>query len=54
MPVWRACHDFFDLQTAFKKGNSAGMPEVDTTTNGQNGEMQIGRVNQFDINAEDF
>ena len=26
IPVWRACQDFLDLHTAFRKGSSAGMP----------------------------
>eukprot|EP00959_Pyramimonas_sp_CCMP1952_P072928 1524113-Pyramimonas_sp.AAC.1 len=32
MPVWRACQDFFDWHTAFKKGSSAGMPSAEATT----------------------
>lgn len=32
MPVWRACHDFLLLHTAFKKGSSEGIPRADATT----------------------
>ena len=32
MPVWRACHDFFDWQTALRNGSSAGTPSADATT----------------------
>lgn len=32
MPVWRACQLFLLMQTAFKKGSSAGMPSACATT----------------------
>ena len=32
MPVCRACQDFLDLQTAFKKGNRDGIPKEEATT----------------------
>ena len=32
MPVWRACHDFLDWQTALRKGSSAGTPSAEATT----------------------
>ena len=32
IPVCRACQDFFDLQTAFKKGKSEGIPKDEATT----------------------
>ena len=32
IPVCRACHDFFDWQTARRKGTSAGTPSADATT----------------------
>ena len=32
MPVCRACHDFFDLHTALRKGRREGIPRADATT----------------------
>jgi len=32
IPVCLAYHDFLDLQTAFRKGKSAGIPRADATT----------------------
>uniref|UniRef100_A0A1A9UHZ7 Uncharacterized protein n=1 Tax=Glossina austeni TaxID=7395 RepID=A0A1A9UHZ7_GLOAU len=32
IPVWRACQDFFDLQTALRNGNNDGIPRAEATT----------------------